>query len=58
MIQTPQVPTLAEPVLIDYVFEEVQQQLVTELAWLNVAFGKAQRVKEVVSGSTIVIPVV
>jgi hypothetical protein len=58
MIQTPQVPTLAEPVLIDYVFEEVQQQLIAELAWLDVAFGKAQRVKEVVSGSTIVSPVV
>lgn len=43
MISTPTIPTLANPVLLDYVLAEINGNLASELTWLDSTFGKVQR---------------
>jgi|VirMetMinimDraft_7_1064189.scaffolds.fasta_scaffold08928_2 hypothetical protein len=56
MIRTPQIPTLAEPKLIDLALLEIQTALTAKLPWLNHAFGKAQRLKEERDGRIVIYP--
>lgn len=56
MIRTPQVPTLSDPKLIDYVLIELQQALVAGLSWLDHAFGKAQIMKTLKDGREVIYP--
>lgn len=55
-MRTPQIPTLADAKLIDKALLPIQTSLTTKLSWLNHAFGKAQRLKEVVEGKTVIYP--
>lgn len=55
-MRTPQVPTLAEPKLIDWALNEIQEGLTDGLPWLNHAFGKCQAIKQVKERRTVVSP--
>ena len=57
-MRTPNIPTLAEPRLIDLAFAELQTALVAKLDWLDHAFGKAQRLKEQRDKKTVTYPAV
>lgn len=58
MIRTPQVPTLADPKLIDLALLELQTGLTERLSWLNQAFGKAETRRAVKYGRTYTYPAV
>jgi len=58
MLGTPAIPTLANPLMIDNAFAQIQTKLVAGLSWLDHAFGKAQRMKQTVNGSTFIYPAV
>ena len=50
-------PILAGSVLVDAVIAELQQNLVANLPWLDVAFGRSQRIiHQTPSGRTLVVP--
>ena len=53
---TNNVPIIPEAVMLDRFLGEIQQALVDNLSWLDVAFGKAQRLVKMQSGKRIVYP--
>lgn len=58
MINTPQVPVLNDPLLIDYALLEIQQKIVVSIPWLDHAFGKAQRQKTLQDKKILIRPTV
>lgn len=53
---TSNAPVIRDPVMLDAVLADIQSGLVDCLPWLDVAFGRAQRLTRVVSGRRIVTP--
>ncbi len=51
-----QVPTLANPTLFDAAILPLRTHLVTELSWLNIAYGKSELRVNVVNGQPIRMP--
>lgn len=51
-----EVPVIPNAVMLDKYLGEVQRGLMDNLAWLDVAFGRAQRLTKVVNGKRIVTP--
>lgn len=49
-------PVIAGPVLVDAFIAELQQILVANLPWLDVAFGRSQRLVKRMNGKTIITP--
>lgn len=49
-------PTIDNPVMLDKVIGQIQQGLVENISWLNVAFGRAQRLTKNVEGRSIITP--
>lgn len=50
-------PIIAHPVMLDEVIGNIQQALVANLGWLDVAFGRAQRLTKILpTGKKIVTP--
>lgn len=43
----PVTPTLANPVMLDAAFQEIQTKLLSKLSWLDHAYGKAQAMKQI-----------
>lgn len=58
MSRQPIVPVLVDPKMIDIVFSEIQTALTTKLAWLDGAYGKAQRLKRLKDDRQIVYPAI
>ena len=51
-------PTIPDAVMLDAVLGNIQQGLVENLNWLDVAFGKAQKIQKPINGRTLSIPTV
>ena len=49
-------PVIRDAVMLDRVLGEIQSGLITNLSWLDVAFGRAQRITRNVAGKRIVTP--
>lgn len=49
-------PVIPGAVMLDRIIGEIQDGLVTNISWLDVAFGRAQRLTRKVEGKTIVTP--
>lgn len=49
-------PIINNPVMLDRVIGQIQQGLVENISWLNVAFGRAQRLTKNVEGRSIITP--
>lgn len=49
-------PTIDNPVMLDKVIGQIQQGLVENISWLDVAFGRAQRLTKNVEGRSIITP--
>lgn len=49
-------PQIDNPVMLDRVLGEIQTGLVQEIHWLDVAFGRSQRLTKKIAGRTIVTP--
>lgn len=49
-------PTIKNAIMLDKVMAEVQEGLVANLIWLDVAFGKAQRLMKEIGGKRIIMP--
>ena len=49
-------PIIDNPVMLDRVIGQIQQGLVENISWLNVAFGRAQRLTKNVEGRSIITP--
>lgn len=49
-------PIIPNPVMLDKVLGEVQNGLVNNLTWLDVAFGRAQKLTKKVNNKTIITP--
>lgn len=49
-------PVIKNPVMLDRVMAEIQSGLVDNLTWLDVAFGRAQRLQKMVNGNRIITP--
>lgn len=49
-------PIIQNAVMLDKVIGEIQEGLVTNLSWLDVAFGRAQRLTKKVRGKTVITP--
>lgn len=49
-------PVIKDPVMLDAVIADIQAGLVSTLPWLDVAFGRAQRLTKVMGGKRIVTP--
>lgn len=50
------VPIIADAIMLDKVIGEVQDGLMENVAWLDVAFGRAQRLTKMMEGKRIVTP--
>lgn len=46
MVKNPSVPNLIEPKMVDLALLEIQAKLLSDLSWLNNAFGKVDLMKE------------
>lgn len=49
-------PVIQNPVMLDKVIGEIQAGLVTKVSWLDVAFGKSQRLSKMMNGKKIITP--
>ena len=49
-------PVISDPVMLDHVIGEIQKGLVANISWLNVAFGRSQRLTKQMNGKTIITP--
>lgn len=49
-------PAIENPVMLDRVLASIQNGLITNIPWLDVAFGKCQKLTKEVQGHTIVTP--
>lgn len=49
-------PIIQNPVMLDRVIGEIQNGLVSNLSWLDVAFGRAQRLTKMMNGKRIITP--
>lgn len=49
-------PKISSPELIDKVIQELQQGLIDNLAWLDYAFGRAQKITKIINGKQITFP--
>lgn len=49
-------PIIEFPVMLDRIIGEIQTGLVENIPWLNVAFGRAQRLSKMMEGKRIVTP--
>lgn len=49
-------PTISNPVMIDKIIAELQQGLTDNISWLDVCFGRAQRLTKIVKGRTYTTP--
>lgn len=49
-------PTIDNPVMLDKVIGQIQQGLVENISWLDVAFGRAQRLTKNVEGRSVITP--
>lgn len=49
-------PIINNPVMLDRVIGQIQQGLVENISWLEVAFGRAQRLTKNVEGRSIITP--
>ena len=49
-------PVIQNPVMLDKIIGEIQAGLVSEVKWLDVAFGRAQRLAKSMNGKTILTP--
>lgn len=49
-------PIINNPVMLDKVIGQIQQGLVENISWLDVAFGRAQRLTKNVEGRSIITP--
>ena len=49
-------PVIAKPVMLDRVIGEIQTGLTENISWLDVAFGRAQRLTKMMNGKRIVTP--
>lgn len=49
-------PIIKNAVMLDRVIGEIQEGLVANLSWLDVAFGRAQRLTKNVQGKTVISP--
>lgn len=50
------VPIIADAIMLDRVIGEIQDGLMENVAWLDVAFGRAQRLTKMMEGKRIVTP--
>ncbi|MBR5436365.1 MAG: hypothetical protein IK120_05825 [Muribaculaceae bacterium] len=53
---TNNVPVIPDAVMIDAVLAQIQQGLVDNQNWLNVAFGRCQILQKMVNGKKIISP--
>ena len=49
-------PVIDNPVMLDEIIFEIQNGLVTEINWLDVAFGRAQRLSKNINGKRVITP--
>lgn len=49
-------PVIENPVMLDKLLKDIQEGLVSEIPWLDVAFGKCQKLTKSMNGNTIVTP--
>lgn len=49
-------PVIDNPVMLDEIIGEIQNGLVTEISWLDVAFGRAQRLSKEMNGKRVITP--
>ena len=49
-------PIIQNPVMLDRVIGEIQKGLVENISWLDVAFGRSQRLTKMMNGKRIVTP--
>ena len=55
-MQNNNAPVISNPVMLDRVIAEIQNGLVAGLPWLDVAFGRAQRITRMLEGKKIITP--
>ena len=51
-------PTISNPTLADNVIAEIQQGLKNKLSWLDVAFGRAERIVKQIDGKNLYLPAI
>lgn len=56
MATEPNAPVITGAIMLDEIIGEIQQGLVNNLTWLDVAFGRAQRLSKMMDGKRIVTP--
>ena len=56
MSATNNAPVIPNAVMLDRVLSEIQNGLVENLSWLDVAFGRAQRLTKMINGKRIMTP--
>lgn len=49
-------PTIDNPVMLDAVLSDIQTGLVDSIQWLDVAFGRAQRLTKMINGKRVITP--
>ena len=49
-------PIIPNPVMMDYVIGEIQKGLVENISWLDVAFGRSQRLSKMMNNKRIITP--
>lgn len=49
-------PVIPNAVMLDHVIGEIQQGLVDNIAWLDAAFGRSQRLTKMIDGKKIITP--
>lgn len=49
-------PIIDNPVMLDFVIGEIQQGLAEQITWLDVAFGRSQRLSKMMNGKRIITP--
>lgn len=51
-------PTITDPTLADAVIAKIQEGLIANLSWLDVAFGRAERIVKQVNGRNLYLPAI
>lgn len=49
-------PIIPDPIMIDSVIGTIQEGLIREVSWLDVAYGRAQRITKVMEGRKVMLP--
>ena len=49
-------PIIDNPVMLDFVIGEIQKGLAAQISWLDVAFGRSQRLSKMMNGKRIITP--